>query len=115
MTQFIESIFKLLNIVAQDLNRSEALLRSAMGVIGYISNGSRLRKWPTDIGARDLADTFPRGEYANYYRAEWVTQLIKETRSNRDFQGRTIDTARWAREQVKRQIASVQGAQMSQG
>ncbi|MCJ1261525.1 karyopherin beta [Lobaria immixta] len=82
---------------AQDPNRSEALLRSAMGVIG------------------DLADTFPSGEYADYYRAEWVTQLIKETRSNREFQGRTVDTARWAREQVKRQIVSVQGAQMSQG
>ncbi|MCJ1424384.1 karyopherin beta [Sticta canariensis] len=97
LTQYVESIFKLLNIVAQDPNRSEALLRSAMGVIG------------------DLADTFSRGEYADYYRAEWVTQLIKDTRSNRDFQGRTIDTARWAREQVKRQIVSAQGAQMSQG
>lgn len=97
LTQYVESIFKLLNIVAQDPNRSEALLRSAMGVIG------------------DLADTFPSGEYADYYRAEWVTQLIKETRSNREFQGRTVDTARWAREQVKRQIVSVQGAQMSQG
>lgn len=62
---------------------------------------------------RDLADTFPQGGYADYFRVEWVGQLIKETRSNRDFQFRTIETARWAREQVKRQIAATQGTPMS--
>ena len=62
---------------------------------------------------RDLADTFPGGEYANYYRAEWITQMIKETKSNREFQGRTIETARWAREQVKRQVGNAQVGQMS--
>lgn len=61
--------------------------------------------------ARDLADTFPNGDYANYYRADWITTLIKDTKSNRDFQPRTIETARWAREQVKRQIAASQAAQ----
>lgn len=35
--------------------------------------------------------------------------MIKETRSNREFQQRTIETARWAREQVKRQISGTQG------
>lgn len=38
--------------------------------------------------------------------------MIKDTRSNRDFSPRTIDTARWAREQVKRQIGGSQGVQM---
>jgi len=33
-----------------------------------------------------------------------LTNLIKETRTNREFQPRTIETARWAREQVKRQL-----------
>lgn len=33
---YVESIFQLLNIVAQDTNRSEGLLRSAMGVIGFV-------------------------------------------------------------------------------
>ncbi|KAL3426534.1 hypothetical protein PVAG01_00043 [Phlyctema vagabunda] len=83
---FVESIFSLLNIVWVDQNRSEALMRSAMGVIG------------------DLADAFPHGEFAAYYRADWLTAMIKDTKSNREFQARTIDTARWAREQVKRQI-----------
>jgi importin subunit beta-1 len=34
--------------------------------------------------------------------------MIKETRGNREFQARTIETARWAREQVKRQIGGTQ-------
>jgi len=39
--------------------------------------------------------------------------MIKDTRQNRDFQSRTIDTARWAREQVKRQIGGTQGIQQT--
>jgi importin subunit beta-1 len=56
----------------------------------------------------DLSEAFPHGEISQYYRAEWVTRLIKEGRSNRDFSPRTIETAKWAREQVKRQIAAGQ-------
>lgn len=56
----------------------------------------------------DLADAFPNGEIGGLYRADWLTTMIKETRSNREFQVRTIDTARWAREQVKRQIGGSQ-------
>jgi importin subunit beta-1 len=61
----------------------------------------------------DLADTFPNGEYSQYYRADWLMAMIKETRSNREFQARTVDTARWAREQVKRQIGGTQGMQQT--
>ncbi|KAI9675659.1 MAG: karyopherin beta [Caeruleum heppii] len=92
---YIESIFHLLSLVWQDQNRSEGLLRSAMGVIG------------------DLADAFPGGEYAKYYRADWITHMIKETKCNREFSSRTIDTARWAREQVKRQTSGAQGVQQT--
>lgn len=92
---YVESIFGLLNTVYLDQNRSDALMRSSMGVIG------------------DLADAFPHGEFSSFYRAEWLTQMIKETRQNRDFQARTIDTARWAREQVKRQIGGSQGVQQT--
>lgn len=52
----------------------------------------------------DLADAFPNGEYAEAFRADWLTAMAKEVRSNREFQQRTQDTARWAREQIKRQI-----------
>jgi importin subunit beta-1 len=61
----------------------------------------------------DLADAFPNGEFTAYYRAEWLTAMIKDTRSNREYQARTIDTARWAREQVKRQIGGIQGVQQT--
>ncbi|KAK1758488.1 hypothetical protein QBC47DRAFT_142888 [Echria macrotheca] len=84
---YVESIFELLNKIATDAHRSEALLRSSMGVIG------------------DLADAYPGGELVDAFRQDWLTALIKETRTNREFQARTIDTARWAREQVKRQIS----------
>lgn len=61
----------------------------------------------------DLAEAFPNGEFSVFYRADWLTQMIKDTRQNRDFQSRTIDTARWAREQVKRQIGGTQGIQQT--
>ncbi|KAL2269481.1 hypothetical protein VTJ83DRAFT_1665 [Remersonia thermophila] len=87
---FVPSIFELLNSIAHDTNRSEALMRASMGVIG------------------DLADAYPNGQLADAFRQEWVTAMIKETRGNREFQARTIETARWAREQVKRQIGGTQ-------
>ncbi|GAP86613.1 putative importin subunit beta-1 protein [Rosellinia necatrix] len=83
---YVQSIFQLLNIIAQDMNRTESLMRSAMGVIG------------------DLADAYPNGELADAFRQDWLSVMIKETRSNREFQPRTVETARWAREQVKRQL-----------
>lgn len=82
---YVESIFSLLNVIATDQNKSDSLMRATMGIIG------------------DLVDAFPHGEFANLFRADWLTQMIKETRQNRDYQPRTIETARWAREQVRRQ------------
>jgi importin subunit beta-1 len=61
----------------------------------------------------DLADAFPHGEFSQFYRNDWLMSMIKEVRSNREFQTRTIDTARWAREQVKRQIGGTQGVQQT--
>ncbi|KAF3000015.1 karyopherin beta [Neopestalotiopsis sp. 37M] len=87
---YVQSIFQLLNIISQDMNRSEALMRSAMGVIG------------------DIADAYPGGELVEAFRSDWLTAMIKETKTNREFQPRTIDTARWAREQVKRQLGGQQ-------
>ncbi len=36
LQQYVEAIFSLLNTISSDMNRSEALLRSSMGVIGYV-------------------------------------------------------------------------------
>ncbi|KAL2021008.1 hypothetical protein VTK56DRAFT_7782 [Thermocarpiscus australiensis] len=91
---YVQSIFELLNSIANDSNRSEALMRASMGVIG------------------DLADAYPNGALADAFRQDWVTAMIKETRSNREFQPRTIETARWAREQVKRQIGGTQSVML---
>ncbi|RYP77820.1 hypothetical protein DL771_000917 [Monosporascus sp. 5C6A] len=87
---YVQAIFHLLNLIANDMNRSEPLMRSTMGVIG------------------DLADAFPNGELADAFRQDWLNVMIKETKTNREFQSRTIETARWAREQVKRQIGGGQ-------
>lgn len=87
---FVQSIFQMLNIISQDMNRSEALMRSSMGVIG------------------DLADAYPGGELVDMFRSDWLTAMIRETKTNSEFQGRTKDTARWAREQVKRQVGGQQ-------
>lgn len=89
---YVPSIFELLHVISTDMNRSEALMRAAMGVIG------------------DLADAYPNGELVEAFRQDWVTVMIKETRSNREYLPRTIETARWAREQVKRQIGGSAGA-----
>lgn len=56
----------------------------------------------------DLADAYPNGELVDAFRQDWVSAMIKETRGNREFQSRTIETARWAREQVKRQLGGNQ-------
>lgn len=61
-----------------------------------------------NTNCRDLADAFPHGELADAFRSDWLNAMIKETKTNREFQSRTIETARWAREQVKRQIGGGQ-------
>ncbi|UPK96428.1 hypothetical protein LCI18_007363 [Fusarium solani-melongenae] len=90
LQQYVPIIFQLLSLIANDMNRSESLMRAAMGVIG------------------DLADAYPNGELVEAFRQDWISAMIKETKTNREFQPRTIETARWAREQVKRQLGGSQ-------
>lgn len=64
----------------------------------------------------DLADAFPGGDYGEALRAEWMTQLVREVRSSQEYSARTKETARWAREQIKRQgtgQGTAQGSQLS--
>lgn len=51
----------------------------------------------------DLAEAFPTGEFSQFFRADWLTTMARETRANKEFSPRTQETARWAREQIKRQ------------
>lgn len=78
-----------------------------MGVIGYVPFYPYLDDHKLTQHS-DLADAYPSGELADAFRQDWVSTLIKETKSNREFSPRTIETARWAREQVKRQIGGTQ-------
>jgi importin subunit beta-1 len=57
----------------------------------------------TNISHSDISEAFPNGEFANLFRVEWLTQMARDTRTNKDFTSRTQDTARWARDQIKRQ------------
>lgn len=61
----------------------------------------------------DLADLFPNGEFASFFRNDFILSLIREARTSREFSQRTIDTARWAREQVKQQNNLATAAEMS--
>ncbi|KAF2672662.1 ARM repeat-containing protein [Microthyrium microscopicum] len=81
----LEAIFQLIHAIFQEHTRSEALLRSCMGVVG------------------DVSRAFPNGDYAELFRAEWLTAMAREIRANRDFRDQTIEVARWARDQIKRQ------------
>lgn len=92
LAPYVDSIFNLLNIIYVDQNKGDNLMRATMGVIG------------------DIASAFPNGEYQHYFRSDWLAQMIKETRQNRDFQPRTIETAKWAREQSKRQTGGSSSA-----
>lgn len=85
LAPYVQSIFGFLSVVNADPNKTEGLMRAAMGVLG------------------DLAEAFPNGDIAQYFRADWITTMIREVRSSRDYSIRTIETARWARELVKRQ------------
>lgn len=51
----------------------------------------------------DISEAFPTGEFSQYFRADWLTAMCRETRQNKEFSPRTQETARWAREQIKRQ------------
>lgn len=95
LAPYVESIFQLLQTISQDQNRTEALLRASMGVIG------------------DLSEAFPNGEYSQYFRQEFLTTMARDTRANKEYSTRTIETARWAREQIKRQAGAGGGVQMT--
>lgn len=59
---------------------------------------------------RDLSTAFPNGEYADYFRHDWVSAMAKEVRANREFSERTRETARWARAEIKKQIGGTENA-----
>lgn len=61
----------------------------------------------------DLSEAFPNGEYSQYFRQDFLTAMARDTRSNKEYSSRTIETARWAREQIKRQTGAAGGVNMT--
>lgn len=85
---YVAPIFQFLHNVSLDINMSttDSVARSTCGLLG------------------DIASMFSGGEFKQAYMQQWVTEFIKKTRSNPVFLQLTKDTARWAREQQKRQL-----------
>ncbi|TPX51644.1 hypothetical protein SeMB42_g00078 [Synchytrium endobioticum] len=84
----VQHIFGFLQICAQDEERTEALTRCVIGLLG------------------DLADAFPAGSLKPLLQAEWVEQLLKSVKQSRA-SAATKEVAKWAREIVKRQMNAV--------
>jgi len=79
-----------------------------MGVIGYVEF-CLVSYLQVLTRTSDLSDAFPHGEVSNYYRSDWLSAMIKEVRGHPDFTSRTKETAKWAREQTKRQLGKSVG------
>lgn len=88
LARFLDPIFSIIQQVASDieLSMNESAARSAVGLLG------------------DIAAMYGDGQLQTYYSQDWVTNLIKKTRSNMVFSQQTKDAARWARDRQKRQI-----------
>lgn len=85
---FVPNTLAFIKMVVTDVEMplSESLIRSAVGVVG------------------DIASMYPSGEFKQFFVDEWVTELIKRARST-EFSKSTLDSARWARDQQKKQLA----------
>ncbi|CCH62081.1 hypothetical protein TBLA_0G01350 [Henningerozyma blattae CBS 6284] len=86
---YVGTIFQFLSMVAEDpqLYGEDSTSRSAVGLIG------------------DLATMYPDGSIKQFYQQNWVSEFMKKTRTNPIFSQSTKDTARWAREQQRAQLA----------
>ncbi|KAK9453857.1 armadillo-type protein [Dipodascopsis uninucleata] len=86
---YVQSIFGFLSLVHtnQSMIRTESVVRSIIGIIG------------------DIADIYKNGEVKQYYKDDWITDLIRKARQDRTFSAGLKETAKWAREQQKMQLA----------
>lgn len=84
---YVQPIFGFIALIHTDneIMKSESVVRSVVGLLG------------------DIASMYPRGEVSSLYRDDWLTDIIRGAR-DRTFSATTKDTARWAREQQKKQL-----------
>lgn len=79
----VAGIFDFLQVVHKDPEKTDALNRAMIGLIG------------------DLAETFPKGQLKPLLRSEWVTECLKQARAKSANSQATKEVARWATEHVK--------------
>ncbi|KAI5475715.1 hypothetical protein MNV49_001008 [Pseudohyphozyma bogoriensis] len=80
---YINSIFAFLHLTLTDQDRTEAILRSAIGLLG------------------DLAETFPNGQLKEPLSSAWVSDVLKAGRTKLGGP-ETKKVAKWAKEMVRR-------------
>ncbi|KAK9764087.1 karyopherin Kap95 [Basidiobolus ranarum] len=79
-----QHIFSFMGMVYNDPERSEAVTRGMIGLLG------------------DMSEAFMNGQIKQLLAADWINACLKEGRSSRHSSSSTRDVARWAREMVKR-------------
>lgn len=78
----IENLMKFLQVIYADQEKSEAVCRGAVGLLG------------------DIADAM--GETVRpLFASGWVDTFIKSTRANRNYTAATKEIAKWTRTKVK--------------
>lgn len=84
----VPAIIEFLALMHYDarVTKSESTVRSVVGLLG------------------DIASMYPPGSLSEAYQAPWITETIKKARSDRSYGPSTKETAKWAREQQKRQV-----------
>jgi hypothetical protein len=77
---YIQAMFGFLNLCFTDQDRTEVIMKNAIGVLG------------------DLAEAFPNGELKQPLSADWVQDGLKAARSRGATASELRRIARWAKE-----------------
>ncbi|KAK9470024.1 armadillo-type protein [Dipodascopsis tothii] len=89
MLQYVRPIFGFLSLVCTDqiVMRDASVVQSSVGIIG------------------DIASMYSHGEVKEFFQEEWITDVIRRARSDYPKDTTLIETAKWARELQKLQLA----------
>lgn len=89
MLPYVKPIISFLSVIRIDSSmiRSDSTVRSIVGLLG------------------DIASMYAPGQLRELYQEDWITELIRSARTESAYSEATNETARWAREQQKLQLA----------
>lgn len=89
MAEYISDIFEFMHAIYDDIEKTEALIRCILGLIG------------------DFADAFPNGELNPLFNQTWISDIIREGKRMRGSIS-TKEVAKWANQMVKRSMSAGQ-------